>query len=63
VLPVAYRIAAPPEHDDSRFRKASGAIQRREFALRDPYRTEPATSVHAAMVVDGTALLAAGAEE
>jgi len=49
----AYRIAAPSEHADARIRKASGAIHRREFVLRDPCGTESALAVHAAMVVDG----------
>jgi len=46
-------MAAPSEHDDARIRKASGAIHRREFVLRDPCRTELAMSVHAAMAVRG----------
>jgi hypothetical protein len=34
-------MAAPSEHDDAlRSRKASEAIHRREFVLRDPCRTE-----------------------
>ena len=46
-------MAAPSEHDDAEIRKASGAIHRREFVLRDPCRTESAMTVHAAMVVGG----------
>jgi hypothetical protein len=49
------RGAAPSEHDESvRSWKASEAIHRREFVLRDPCRTKSAKTVHAAMVGDIT---------
>jgi hypothetical protein len=59
----AYRGAAPSEHAaTARSRKASEAIHRREFVLRDPCRTKLAMAVHCRDGCRWERTLAAGAE-
>ena len=61
--PVGLSGAAPSEHADSRTRKASEAIHRREFVTRDPCRWNQQRRCMPRWLSEESPLLAAGASE